>query len=60
MAGEFTVPDLEQAALMGELGLTPEEYAVVLSSEDTLWLMHYRSRHEVVVHINRRVLNDRK
>ena len=59
MAGDFTVPDMEEAALMQELGLDPEGYAVVHSSEDLLWLLHYRSRHEIVIHINRRVVHDR-
>lgn len=58
MAGAFTVPNVEETELLLELGLEPDAFAVVLSSEDTLWLMHYKSRHDLVIHINRRVKHD--
>lgn len=60
MAGDFAVPDRAQEQLMREVGLDPERFAVVRSSEDLLWLLHYKSHHEVVVHINRRILHDHR
>lgn len=60
MTGAYTVPTVEQERLLRELGMDPAEYAVRLASEDTLWLLHYRTRHEVVVHVNQRRIYDRK
>lgn len=54
MTGDFTVPSPEQEVLLRELGMDPEAYAVKLASEDTVWLLHYKSRHEVVIHVNQR------
>lgn len=59
MTGAYTVPTVEQERLLRELGMDPAEYAVKLASEETLWLLHYRTRHEVVVHINRRVAHEK-
>lgn len=55
MAGAFTVPNKAESELMVLLGLDPKAYAVVLSNEDTLWLMHYKTRHEITIRRNGRV-----
>lgn len=54
MAGAFTVPNEAESELMMLLGLDPKEYAVVVSNEDTLWLMHYKTRHEITIRKNGR------
>lgn len=51
----FAVPDEEESKLMKSVGLDPNDYAVILSNEDTLWLMHYKTRHELMIKPNRMV-----
>lgn len=55
MTRSFAVPDAAESELMKSIGLDPDDYAVILSNEDTLWLMHYKTRHELMIKPNRMV-----
>ena len=51
----FTVPDQEQAALMREMGIDPDGYAIMTDSEDTMTARHLKTRHDIFISKNRRV-----
>lgn len=54
----FTVPDLEQSALMREMGIDPNGYAVMTDNEDTMTARHLKTRHDIFISKNRRVNHD--
>ena len=56
----FTVPTAEQAEILREMGMDPEAYVVHLAREDAMWLLHLKTRNEVMITINRRVKHGSK
>lgn len=51
----FTVPNQEQAALLCEMGIDPDGYAIMTDNEDTMTARHLRTRHDIFISKNRRV-----
>ena len=48
---KFGVPDKEQSILLREMGIDPEQYAVILASDNALHLQHHKTRHEASIYI---------
>lgn len=57
---KFSVPTAAQEEIIRELGMNPEAYVIRTSREDAMWLLHLKSRHEVMITINRRAENGSK
>lgn len=51
----FTVPNQEQAALLCEMEIDPDGYAIMTDNEDTMTARHLRTRHDIFISKNRRV-----
>lgn len=51
----FSVPNEEQSALLREMDIDPDGYAIMLDSEDTMTARHLKSRHDIFISKNRRV-----
>lgn len=51
----FTVPDQEQSALLREMGIDPDGYAIMTDNEDTMTARHLKTRHDIFISKNRRV-----
>lgn len=49
---KFGVPDKEQSNLLRDMGIDPEQYAVILVSENALHLQHHKTRHEASIYIH--------
>ena len=45
----FEVPKGEVRELMEKMGIGPEGYAVRLANDSTIVLLHYKTRHEVII-----------
>lgn len=54
----FAVPDQEQSALMREMGIDPDGYAIMTDNEDTMTARHLKTRHDIYISKNRRVKRD--
>ena len=57
-AGRFTVPTEAQARMCRECGIDPGGYVVRLESEDTLVMLHLKTRNEFMIVKNRRESRD--
>ena len=53
--GQFTVPNREQRELCRECGIDPDGFQVILDNDRSLWLLHLKSRNEVMISKNVRV-----
>lgn len=51
----FTVPNQEQAALLYEMGIDPDGYAIMTDNEDAMTARHLKTRHDIFISKNRRV-----
>ena len=55
---DYSVPNASQHELLTSMGIDPAQYAVSLSNEYSIHLLHYKTRNEVSIYINRRATND--
>lgn len=53
-ANKFSVPNAQQEEILREMGMDPEAFVVRLAREDAVWLLHLKTRHEVMISINER------
>lgn len=54
----FTVPNQDQAALLREMGIDPDGYAIMTDNEDTMTARHLKTRHDIFISKNRRVVKN--
>ena len=59
-AGKLSVPNAQQEGILREMGMDPEMFVVRTAREDAIWLLHLKTRHEVMITINRREGNGSK
>lgn len=59
-AGKLSVPNAQQESILRELGMDPEMFVIRTAREDAIWLLHLKTRHEVMITINRREGNGSK
>lgn len=55
---QVPIPDEEQEQLLVQMGIDPEQYGVIYSSEDMFKMKHYKTGNEVTIWMNRRVKRD--
>ena len=55
---KFAVPDQEQAAMLREMGIDPDGYAIMTDDENTMTARHLKTRHDIYISKNRRVANN--
>lgn len=52
-ASKFSVPSAEQEEIIRSMGIDPAGFVVRLAREDSLTLLHLKTRNEVMITINR-------
>ena len=55
---DYSVPNASQHELLTSMGIDPAQYAVSLTGEYFIRLLHYKTHNEVYIDINRRATND--
>lgn len=48
--GRFSVLNQEQAQLVRDIGMDPDQFVVLVDNERAMYLMHIKSRNEVTIH----------
>lgn len=54
----FTVPNQAQTALLREMGIDPNGYVIMTDNEDTMTARHLKTRHDIFISKNRRVMKN--
>lgn len=54
----FTVPNQAQTALLREMGIDPDVYVIMTDNEDTMTARHLKTRHDIFILKNRRVMKN--
>lgn len=55
---DYSVPNPSQHELLTSMGIDPDQYAVSLTGEYFIKLLHYKTHNEIFIDINRRLTND--